>query len=116
MAKKSKRNTQAMLDSSRCGAKTRNGTPCASPAVAGKKRCRMHGGAPGSGAPRGNQNALKDGFHTRAMKLFKFYSDVYLKSGTGGMEWFGYRQQAHFLEDWMRTALDSLFEEEKIPD
>jgi hypothetical protein len=25
----------------------------------------MHGGAPGSGAPRGNQNALKDGLHTR---------------------------------------------------
>jgi hypothetical protein len=33
--------------------------------VSGKKRCRMHGGAPGSGAPRGNQNALKDGLHTR---------------------------------------------------
>jgi hypothetical protein len=25
----------------------------------------MHGGAPGSGAPRGNQNALKNGLHTR---------------------------------------------------
>jgi uncharacterized protein YjcR len=25
----------------------------------------MHGGAPGSGAPRGNQNALKHGLHTR---------------------------------------------------
>jgi hypothetical protein len=25
----------------------------------------MHGGAPGSGAPRGNQNALKHGRHTR---------------------------------------------------
>jgi hypothetical protein len=31
-----------------------------SPAVNGKMRCRMHGGAPGSGAPRGNQNALKN--------------------------------------------------------
>jgi hypothetical protein len=31
----------------------------------GKKRCRMHGGAPGSGAPRGNKNALKNGLHTR---------------------------------------------------
>lgn len=28
----------------RCGAKTRRGTPCQSPAVRGKKRCRMHGG------------------------------------------------------------------------
>jgi hypothetical protein len=25
----------------------------------------MHGGAPGSGAPRGNKNALKHGRHTR---------------------------------------------------
>jgi hypothetical protein len=25
----------------------------------------MHGGAPGSGAPRGNKNALKSGFYTR---------------------------------------------------
>jgi hypothetical protein len=25
----------------------------------------MHGGAPGSGAPRGNQNALKHGLSTR---------------------------------------------------
>jgi len=25
----------------------------------------MHGGAPGSGAPRGNQNALKHGLYTR---------------------------------------------------
>lgn len=36
--------------------------PCRSPAVRGKKRCRMHGGAPGSGAPRGNKNAFKQGF------------------------------------------------------
>lgn len=31
----------------------------------GRKRCRMHGGADGSGAPKGNQNALKTGLHTR---------------------------------------------------
>ena len=36
-----------------------------SPAVSGKNRCRMHGGAPGSGAPRGNKNALKHGRYTR---------------------------------------------------
>jgi uncharacterized protein YjcR len=29
------------------------------------RRCRMHGGAPGSGAPRGNKNALKHGLYTR---------------------------------------------------
>jgi hypothetical protein len=30
------------------GAKTRSGTPCRAPAVAGRRRCRMHGGAPRS--------------------------------------------------------------------
>jgi uncharacterized protein YjcR len=28
----------------------------------------MHGGAPGSGAPQGNKNALKDGFYMREAK------------------------------------------------
>ena len=58
------RNTTAMRLSPRCGAKTRAGRPCASPAVRGKKRCRMHGGAPGSGAPADNRNALKEGLFT----------------------------------------------------
>jgi glucans biosynthesis protein len=60
-----KRNTGPMLSSARCGAKTRAGTPCRSPSVQGKSRCRMDGGAAGSGAPRGNKNALKDGRYTR---------------------------------------------------
>ncbi len=60
-----KRNTDPMLSSPRCGARTRSGQPCRSPAVYGKKRCRMHGGAKGTGAPRGNQNALKHGFYTK---------------------------------------------------
>jgi hypothetical protein len=59
------RNTGPMLSSPRCGAKTRSGRPCKSPAVNGKGRCRMHGGAPGSGAPHGNTNALKHGLYTR---------------------------------------------------
>lgn len=59
------RNTGPMLSSPRCGAKTRTGGSCRSPAVSGKRRCRMHGGAPGSGAPRGNKNAIKNGFYTR---------------------------------------------------
>jgi hypothetical protein len=33
--------------------------------VAGKKRCRTHGGAKGSGPPRGNTDALKHGAYTR---------------------------------------------------
>jgi hypothetical protein len=60
-----KRNTGPMQTSLRCGAKTRSGRPCQSPAVRGKRRFRMHGGAAGSGAPRGNQNALKSGWCTR---------------------------------------------------
>ena len=61
-----KRNTAPMLDSPRCGARTRSGTPCRSPAVNGKRRCRMHGGAKGSGAPEANRNALKHGTYTKA--------------------------------------------------
>jgi hypothetical protein len=59
------RDTRAMLASPRCGAKTRRGGTCRAPAVRGKGRCRMHGGAPGSGAPRGNNNARKHGLFTR---------------------------------------------------
>ena len=66
MAGTHKRNTAPMLASPRCGAKTRAGTGCRSPAVKGKRRCRMHGGAKGSGAPKGNQNALKHGTYTKA--------------------------------------------------
>jgi hypothetical protein len=68
MMRAHKRNTSPMLSSLRCGAKTRSGGFCRSPAVSGKKRCRMHGGAPGSGAPRGNQNARKHGLYTRKAK------------------------------------------------
>jgi hypothetical protein len=60
-----RRNAGPMLSSPRCGATTRAGRPCRSPAVRGKRRCRMHGGAPGSGAPKGNQNALKHGVFTK---------------------------------------------------
>jgi uncharacterized protein YjcR len=59
------RHTGAMLASPRCGAKTRSGGTCRSPAMHGKPRCRMHGGARGSGAPKANQNARKHGLFTR---------------------------------------------------
>jgi hypothetical protein len=55
------RNTGPMLASPRCGAKTRNLGPCRAPAVSGNRRCRMHGGAPESGAPSGNHNARRQG-------------------------------------------------------
>jgi hypothetical protein len=40
---------------SRCGAKTRDGTPCPNQPVQGRRRCRLHGGL-SPGAPRGNRN------------------------------------------------------------
>ncbi|MDH2352342.1 HGGxSTG domain-containing protein [Bradyrhizobium sp. SSUT112] len=52
------------MTSPRCGAGTRSGTICRAPAVQGKARCRMHGGARKSGAPRGNQNARTHGAFT----------------------------------------------------
>ena len=48
--------------SRRCGARTRSGSPCRSPAMP-NGRCRMHGGR-SPGAPRGNKNALKHGGYT----------------------------------------------------
>ena len=48
----------------RCGARNRVGNPCQRPAGP-KGRCYYHGGAPGSGAPKGNQNALKHGYYTQ---------------------------------------------------
>lgn len=68
---KSPTKSLAMLLSPRCGARTRKGTPCQAPAVAGKKRCRMHGGATGSGAPRGNRNAWKHGEFDAASRELK---------------------------------------------
>lgn len=56
-----KRNVGPMLASPRCGARTRAGGACRSPALHGRKRCRMHGGADGSGAPSANRNARKHG-------------------------------------------------------
>nr|WP_305803833.1 HGGxSTG domain-containing protein [Bradyrhizobium sp. ORS 278] len=57
-----------MQRAKRCGAKTRGGKPCLSPAMA-NGRCRMHGG-PSPGAPKGNQYALKHGrFAARTIQL-----------------------------------------------
>jgi len=78
-----KRNTGPMLSSLRCGAKIRPGRPCKSPSVLGKKRCRMHGGALGSGAPRGNKNALKHGrFTPEAIAE----SGAYSRTGAAGAQ------------------------------
>ncbi len=75
------RNTGPMRQSRRCGAKTRQGTACQAPAVSGKARCRMHGGARGSGAPQGNRNALRHGGYTREERAFRKYVRELLRSG-----------------------------------
>ena len=48
--------------SRRCGAQTRSGRECLSPAMP-NGRCRMHGGG-SPGAPTGNKNAFKHGRYT----------------------------------------------------
>ncbi|MFN0219525.1 MAG: HGGxSTG domain-containing protein [Hyphomicrobium sp.] len=56
----------ALCQCQKCGARTRSGSPCRSPSVSGKARCRMHGGAANSGAPRGERNgAYRNGAFTR---------------------------------------------------
>ena len=71
MRKKYRRDLISMHQSPRCAAKNRNGSSCKSPAVTGKPRCRMHGGAFGSGAPRGNKNAIKNGYYTTDAKAYR---------------------------------------------
>jgi uncharacterized protein YjcR len=78
--------TGPMRQSPRCGAKTRAGTPCKAPAVKGKRRCRMHGGAAGSGAPAGNQNALKHGMYSRDALEFKKHMRKLLRDGRDAIE------------------------------
>lgn len=82
MAGSHPRNTGPMRQSPRCGARTRAGGRCRAPAVAGKARCRMHGGAAGSGAPKGNKNALKHGLYTREfLEQRKAVSELVRRAG-----------------------------------
>ncbi|WP_082922236.1 HGGxSTG domain-containing protein [Croceicoccus mobilis] len=76
-----KRNLTGLGNALRCGAKTRTGRECRSPAVRGKKRCRMHGGSRGSGAPAGNKSALRTGLHTKeAIELRKHIAKILRES------------------------------------
>ena len=57
----------------RCGAKTRSGAPCKNPAIAGKLRCRLHGGrSTGAKTPEGRAKLralhLKHGWSTTEAK------------------------------------------------
>ena len=56
----------------RCGARTRMGSPCRQAAVKERTRCRMHGGAKGSGGPSGARNGnFKHGLWTRDSKRLR---------------------------------------------
>ena len=61
-----------MAKARRCGAKTRAGHPCRQAAVRGRRRCRMHGGAKGSGGPWGKRNGnFRHGLFTRKAKMIR---------------------------------------------
>jgi len=61
------------MNSVRCGAKTRQGRACQSPAMK-NGRCRMHGGK-SSGAPLGGAHGkFKHGLYTKTS--LKFYEDM----------------------------------------
>ena len=63
-----------------CLAKTRRGAKCLAPAVHDKSRCRLHGGAKGSGAPLGNRNAFKHGLYSKEMQMIKELEKFFKKS------------------------------------
>ena len=56
----------------RCLARTRSGMGCQSPAVQGKRRCRMHGGT-NPGPPKGNRSTRKRGGYSAQIKAAKRY-------------------------------------------
>ena len=67
---------KALANSPRCLARTRLGTECQSPAVKGRKRCRMHGGT-NRGAPKGNKNAHKHGGRSAdTMAALRYLKDI----------------------------------------
>lgn len=59
------------LEAIKCKARTRHGSTCQAFPVKGKKRCRMNGGARGTGAPLNNSNALNDGYYSRQTKTLR---------------------------------------------
>jgi len=49
-----------------CQVRNRAGKPCRCAAVKGKTKFRLHGGAKGSGAPKGERNGMwKHGCHSK---------------------------------------------------
>jgi len=69
--------------SPRCGARTRKGNSCPQPATP-KGRCRMHGGAKGSGGPRGERNgAYRRGRRTQEAIADRKMLRAWIKASRG---------------------------------
>lgn len=79
--KPSQRDPTRLAASPRCQARTKSGKSCRSPAVKGKRVCRSHGGAPGSGGPLGERNgAYRHGNHTKDALALKRQASRLLKA------------------------------------
>lgn len=63
----------------KCLAKTRRGTLCQKSLAKGKNRCRMHGGAEGSGAKIGNKNAFKHGRYSSEAILTRLRLRIFIR-------------------------------------
>jgi hypothetical protein len=62
---------------SRCGAKTRAGTPCQRQPIQGRTRCRLHGGlSPGAPRSRGNGNYRQGDWTIEAQEERKWVREL----------------------------------------
>ena len=64
-----------------CDARTRTGAPCDRAPEPGRRRCRHHGGAPGTGAPPGNNNARKHGRYSAKSRELRALGRVQVRTG-----------------------------------
>jgi hypothetical protein len=62
-----------------CGARTKTGALCTNPPEKGKRRCWIHGGAPGSGGTIGNKNAWKHGLYSASAVAERHALQAYVK-------------------------------------
>jgi hypothetical protein len=73
--------TGSVSQAARCGAKTKSDAPCKSAPVTGRRRCRMHGGADGSGVPKGERNGnFKHGRYTEEVQAARRWLQEATKS------------------------------------
>ncbi|TLM66294.1 MAG: hypothetical protein FDZ69_06545 [Deltaproteobacteria bacterium] len=59
-----------------CGAKTRSGAACKNRPVAGRKRCRMHGGTSPTGGQHWN---FKHGFYSKEEKKLRAEKEAIMR-------------------------------------